>query len=88
MATILDSAKCSKIKDIRKKIDSLELDGWLCEGTDQPGYPANVFFNNDLDESFIADYNGQILSSSVTDMNWKLQELARLTGQISRICYG
>lgn len=86
MAKILSKAETDQIKAIRAEMRKLDTDGWLSEGYE--GY-ANIFFNNDKDLSFIADYNGHILSCEDDSfLTSDIMELARLTGQISKICYG
>lgn len=84
MGNILSQEQCKQISQIKQKIHDLNLDGWLCEGHD---IGLNQFFNNELDDGFfIADYDGNIISSEMNNIPNNLIELAKLNGQICRIC--
>ena len=87
MGKILSEEECSRIKKIREEEKKLKIGDWLCEGTDDR---CNVFFSNELDASFNADWNGNIVSTCgiARDSIYKdVKEFAKLEGQISRICY-
>ena len=88
MANIISKEQELKIKAIRKDIEALQLNGWMCEGYDDD---CLIFFNNEENVSFVADYDGNIVSASSAledNVPEVLKEYAKLEGQIAKICYG
>lgn len=87
MAKILSEATCTQINTLRRKFNKFADMGWMCEGTDDAdGNLYNLFFNNDTDECFKADYAGNIVDSdchSITDA--EMAEMAKIQGRISRL---
>lgn len=93
MGTILSREQSDYIKEIRADIRKLDIDGWMCEGTEWEAggsyKPCHIFFNNDKDISFIADYNGNILSDRTDGgITEDLREYARLEGEIRQVAEG
>ena len=90
MGTILSREQSNYIKKIRADIRKLDIEGWMCEGTEWEAggsyKPCHIFFNNDKDISFIADYNGNILSDRTDGgITEDLKEYARLEGEIRQV---
>ena len=83
MATILTKEQSDEVKNIRQLERKLNIDGWMCEGADDN---LLVFFNNEKDELFYADYFGNIKSRSC-DVPLDVKKYAELEGKIARICY-
>ena len=81
-ARILSIEQCQRISMVRQKIHELKLKNRCCEGKDGDRL---VFFNNDEDCLFIADYYGNIVSRCNTRITPELEQLAFLEGKISRI---
>ncbi len=96
MGGILNERQTQQIKAIRRQIQELDIDGWMCEGTEYEDNDGNIkcghiFFNNDLDESFIADYDGNVLpggSAPYLAQRPDLLKYAALEGQIRKIAEG
>ncbi len=65
MGKILSRESCDKIKAIRTGADyqNAITQGWMCEGSDDN---CICVFNNDTDESVIADYHGNIKSNGLS----------------------
>lgn len=93
MGTILAKEQSDYIKKIRADIRKLDIDGWMCESTEWEAggryKPCHIFFNNDKDISFIADYNGNVLSDRTDGgITEDLKEYARLEGEIRQVAEG
>lgn len=75
-----------KIKELRGKFKTFAKRGWMCEGSDVFGFEHNVFFNNDTDEMFYADYDGNILDSNVKSESLdNIKLMAKIEGEIMKI---
>ena len=93
MGMILSKEQTEQIKEIRKQIAGLDIDGWMCEGTEYEDANGNIrcgniFFNNDLDVSFVADYDGNVIPGGYAGFmnNSDLLKYAVLEGKIRKIC--
>ena len=94
MAKILDTETCKQIRALQKEFEPYAEQGWMCEGTEYESgdryLPGNIIFNNDLDASFVADYNGKIISS-VNCHNASMEDMAamaQIQGNIAKLAHG
>lgn len=83
MASMLTKEQTDKVKRIKQLERNLNIDGWMCEGADDD---LLIFFNNEKDELFYADYFGNIKIRSC-DVPPDVKKYAELEGEIMRICY-
>ena len=83
MAGMLNHQQTEEVKRIRRLIRRLDIDGWMCEGADDERL---VFFNNEEDKIFYADYFGNITSTSY-EVPADVRKYAELEGKIAQICY-
>ncbi len=87
MGKILSEEQCRKIKELNEKFRPYTEKGWMCEGSEYGEVVCNCIFNNDTDESFMADYDGNILDStyvSSTGLN-ELKTMAKIQGDIRKV---
>ncbi len=85
-AIILSQEATDLLKAERKKFEPYAEKGWLCEGGEHGDITCNVFFNNDTDEFFRADYNGNILYNALKGTSLSdAKEMAKIYGKIMTI---
>lgn len=90
MGNILNEEQVAQIRAINAKQKELDktygdFNSWMCESADDD---LIVFFHNDLDLSFYADFYGNIFGYyGDFEISNELREIVRLEGQKCQIAY-
>ena len=90
MEHILSKEEKELIRRIREtEKNYLDVDGWECETSEYNGKHCLIIFNNDIDDSFLVDYEGGTLTSMRNHkMTRDLYYYAELEGCAYRIAHG